>query len=204
MTYTPHVDEPGDLAALYASGSMTSDERRAFEAHLDEGCAQCRAELTEYDELVVALADAVVPQTPPAELRKRLVARAAAEQHDEPHDHHVAHLAAHPSKPAADLLVRKADDGDWTDTNYVGVRVRVLYVDHEARQFTSLVRMAPGASYPAHSHQRAEECLVLEGDLRFADHVLTAGDFLRTEAGYQQVLQTTQAGCLLYLTTPFE
>jgi anti-sigma factor ChrR (cupin superfamily) len=215
MSFASHPGDPAELAALYASGSMTSDERLAFEAHLAEGCAQCRAEVTEYDELVVALSDVLAPQAPPSELRRRLLSRAAAERHDQPyehealehevHEHHpVAAMAERRGKLAPDLLVLKAGEGTWTNTDHEGVKVRMLYVDHEARQYTSLVRMAPGSSYPAHSHRRAEECLVLEGDLRFGDHVLTAGDFLRTSAGYHQVLQTTQAGCLLYLTTPFE
>jgi anti-sigma factor ChrR (cupin superfamily) len=211
MSFASHPGDPTELAALYASGAMTPDERLAFEAHLAEGCAQCHAEVIEYDELVVALSDVIAPQTPPSELRRRLLSRAAAEGHDEPHDHHEAHhhheIAAtveRRGKLAPDLLVLKAGEGEWTNTDHAGVKVRMLYVDHEARQYTSLVRMAPGSSYPAHSHRRAEECLVLEGDLRFGDHVLTAGDFLRTGAGYHQVLQTTQAGCVLYLTTPFE
>ena len=101
------------------------------------------------------------------------------------------------------MLVVKGGAAAWSKTEYPGVEVRVLFVDRQRQQSTLLVRMAPGAVYPAHAHEGTEECLVLEGDLRFGDHVLLRGDFLRTGPGYQQTTQTTQQGCLLYLTTPF-
>ena len=103
-----------------------------------------------------------------------------------------------------DVHVVKADAGAWRATPYAGVELRVLHVDKQRQQFTALVRMAPGAVYPAHAHDGAEECLVLEGDLRFGDQVLSRGDYLRTGPGYEQTTQTTECGCLLFLSTPFE
>ncbi len=198
MIQPSHPGNPSEMAALYASGAMTDDERRKFEAHLGEGCPTCAAALAEYDDVVLHLAEGVAPQAPPPQIAARLLARiSGAEAATE-------HVEAAEPREAATLWVRRADEGQWTDTPYWGVQVRTLYVDKRRRQFTSLVRMAPGSSYPAHSHHEAEECLVLEGDLRFGQHVLHGGDFLRTGPGYEQVMQTTEGGCLLYLTSPFE
>ncbi len=206
MTHQTHPGDPAELAVLYASGAMTGDERHEFEAHLVTGCPQCRAALTEYDEVVASLAEAIKPEMPPSEVRASLMVRISSIHSDEaPWE---SSPTSKPQGPArhlvGGLLVRKASDGDWVETGHAGVQIRKLYIDNERRQFTSLVRMAATSSYPAHSHDRAEECLVLEGDLRFGDQVLSRGDFLRTGPGYEQVMQTTEHGCLLYLTTPFE
>jgi quercetin dioxygenase-like cupin family protein len=37
-----------------------------------------------------------------------------------------------------------------------------------------------GASYPAHDHPAGEEVFVLEGEVHFGPHRLTAGDYLYT------------------------
>jgi anti-sigma factor ChrR (cupin superfamily) len=65
-----------------------------------------------------------------------------------------------------------------------------------------LVRMAAGTSYPGHRHARAEECLVVQGDLHVGDDlVMHAGDFQRAEPGSVHVPQWTERGCLLLVTS---
>jgi anti-sigma factor ChrR (cupin superfamily) len=62
--------------------------------------------------------------------------------------------------------------------------------------------MAPGTSYPAHRHGGAEECFVLEGDLRVgADLHMRAGDFQRAEEGSVHPDQTTDHGCVLLIVS---
>lgn len=64
-------EEYRDLLALSALDAEC-EERRALEAHV-EVCADCRAELRELREAAAALALAVDPVAPPAELRARLL-----------------------------------------------------------------------------------------------------------------------------------
>lgn len=91
-----------------------------------------------------------------------------------------------------------AKDG-WSRTGIPGLEVRELSTDLELECVTMIVRMAPGARYPAHQHGGPEECLVLEGDLQIGPESMGAGDFQRMATGSKHVEQWTEGGCLLFL-----
>lgn len=64
----------------------------------------------------------------------------------------------------------------------------------------SLVRMAVGAVVPGHLHTEDEECLVIEGTMRFGkDFVLYPGDFHISRKGTIHEPVTTDTGLLVYL-----
>jgi anti-sigma-K factor RskA len=71
-------DEIRELAPLFVLGALEADEVAAIREHVD-GCADAHAELVELGSVVPALAAAAEPIEPPAELRGRLMAAAAAE-----------------------------------------------------------------------------------------------------------------------------
>lgn len=64
-----------ELAAPYALGALTPDERAGFEAHLAE-CATCRADVQAFREVVGLLAHAAPGAAPPAALRDRILREA--------------------------------------------------------------------------------------------------------------------------------
>ena len=66
------------LAAVYALGALDGEERREFEAHLAQGCAQCAATLSQHEETLAALARSAPPMVPPPEVREALLARIGA------------------------------------------------------------------------------------------------------------------------------
>jgi anti-sigma-K factor RskA len=66
-----------DLTAAYALHALDAEEREAYEEHLAQ-CARCRDELAQLQESAAALAWAVDSPAPPAGLRGRLLAEAAA------------------------------------------------------------------------------------------------------------------------------
>lgn len=78
-----------------------------------------------------------------------------------------------------------------------GVRIKVL---HEAAGIMSyLLRLAPGASLPAHRHPVDEECVVLEGEVQIGSLRLAAGGF---HLGRKDVLHDrleSAGGALIYL-----
>jgi len=211
MTAPTHREDPVDLAARYCAGSMTDAEERDFAAHLAGGCLACHEQVTDYMSVAQGLVECIAPVEPPAIVRSRLMAQVTVACAIDQFDPGPSQLPAaepridlSPVDRPAGMVIRRQDERPWTDTPHPGVQLRMLHVDHARKQFTTLVRMAPGATYPSHAHDAPEECLVLEGDLRFGDQVLRAGDFLRTEPGYQQAEQTTEGGCLLYLTSPLD
>jgi anti-sigma-K factor RskA len=73
----PH-DEWRALAAAYAIDALDADERQAFDAHRAT-CAECRALVESYSPAVAGLGLAVDAEQPPASLRARTIARAAAQ-----------------------------------------------------------------------------------------------------------------------------
>ncbi len=61
--------------------------------------------------------------------------------------------------------------------------------------------MEPGSVLPAHRHGDAEQCLVIEGDLRWEDLEYHTGDFVVARAGTRHPQLTTDNGNVLLLVT---
>ena len=66
------------------------------------------------------------------------------------------------------LVTVQADGQGWRDF-MPGVQIQVLR-EHEG-VLTCLLRLAPGASLPAHRHPMDEECVVLAGTLRVGSQI---------------------------------
>lgn len=67
-----------DLTAAYALGSLPADQTRAVDAHCAK-CSSCAADLAEMKGLAAVLPLACDPMTPPASLRRRILAQARGE-----------------------------------------------------------------------------------------------------------------------------
>jgi hypothetical protein len=72
-------DEAAELAAPYVLGALEPDEEAAVHEHL-RTCRESHAEFEEVGSVVPALAEAVEPVEPPAALKSRILAAAAAER----------------------------------------------------------------------------------------------------------------------------
>ena len=107
--------------------------------------------------------------------------------------------------PPADppgLTVRLADPAAFRPTGRPGVSIRLLHTDRVARRFSAYLRLDPGASLQPHTHDGAEECVVLSGSITVAGRTLAAGDYQLAEAGSPHAEQVSADGCLLFLTGP--
>ena len=197
-----------ETCALAALGALPPEEAAAFEAHAAD-CPACRAERASLTALVGELA-ALAPAAEPPE---RLWSRVAARVRTTPQEAAAAQAApAAPVQPwkawtasaeaRAGLLTITADDAGWQATSVPGIAVRQLFVDPAADRVTMLVRMAPGAAYPPHRHATAEECFVLQGDIRVDEHThMRAGDYQRAEEGSRHGVQSTDGGCTLLIVS---
>ena len=192
-----HAEPDDDWFALLvelAAGALGAREARAVERHAEQ-CAGCRNALGWIRPTLDALAAATPAVAPPPQVFERVAARIAAG----------AAPAAQPWQDwrpevgAESVLVRDAARSAWRATAHPGVEVRELASDPDAEAVTMLIRMAPGATYPAHEHAGPEECFVLEGDLALGPVRMRAGDFQRMEAGTRHPRQTTTGGCVLFL-----
>lgn len=93
-------------------------------------------------------------------------------------------------------LTVEAGQGEWQPFT-PGTQIKVLHVDGGVMSY--LVRLAAGASLPAHRHPVDEECVVLEGQVRIGELRIDAGGF---HLGRRHVLHdrlVSDGGALIFL-----
>lgn len=95
-------------------------------------------------------------------------------------------------------LTRRGATADWIEHS-PGITYRVLHIDDKLKRQSLLVKMQPGAVYQSHGHDLDEECLVIEGDLRFGDLHLHAGDFHLASPPMVHPTGRSESGCLLHV-----
>jgi anti-sigma factor ChrR (cupin superfamily) len=193
-----------ELLPLLALDVLSPAERSALAAHLDDGCDACAAELSAHRATALDLAYDAPPAAPPAGLRERVLAACTNAARPDAVARVWRDWTPLPAAARDGIAIVRADEGVW-ESVLPGVAVKRLSLDSEHRTATMLVRMLAGGEYPRHRHATAEECLVLEGDLRIGDRiVMHAGDFQRAEAGSDHLRQWTESGCLLLVTSSLD
>lgn len=194
MSERAATHEMTDVAALYALGALSQHEARSFEQHLEEGCAECIAELESFTKTVRALAFSASDEQPPDRVRAELLTRMSKHADGQPE-------AAVKTGDANVLVSVLASDGEWQQLQN-GVSFKRLYVDKTTGIATSLVRMQPGAALPIHRHLGVEQVFVIQGDCNIAGHQLGPGDYHRAEAGTTHETTCTVDGTLFLLIAP--
>ena len=183
-----------ELAALHALGALSQHEARAFEQHLAEGCDACSAEFESFERTVGDLALSVPEAEPPDEIRVRLLARVNELPSSRGSD------AVSGNAPDQFVSIHAAD-GQWQEPQ-AGVQLKTLFIDQTTGIATSLVRMTPGTSLPAHQHLGVEQFYVIEGDCNVAGRRLGPGDYHRAAAGSTHDQTYTVDGTLFLLIAP--
>jgi anti-sigma factor ChrR (cupin superfamily) len=82
-----------------------------------------------------------------------------------------------------------------------GISCKLLATDPERHIVSMLVRLAPGAEYPPHTHAGVEELHLLDGELLIDDRKLYPGDDNRAEAGSSDARVWSETGCTCVLIT---
>ena len=189
-------DKQSDQAASYALGLLEPEEARVFAKHLAEGCEVCSSEVRAFEEAAAAIPLLLTEEKPPSRVRDLLMARIRpAEKSPQVWKQWQA-----AQTQGAPVHVVYAREGGWQPVS-AGVTAKQLYVDAERDSVTMLIRMEPGSTYPSHRHSLAEQCLVLEGDLRVGGLVLHAGDFQCAAEGSIHDITRTNDGCLLLIVS---
>jgi anti-sigma factor ChrR (cupin superfamily) len=169
--------------SLYAVQALPAGEVARIEAQL-ASCAECRAELEELRAMVGSFAawptDVLRPST---SLWERLARRVADETGQEP-------LLTPPRRPTT----------EWEEVA-PGIACKLLATDLDQDRVSMLVRLAPGAEYPAHTHAGIEEVHMLHGVLIVDDRRLHPGDYLRSEPGTSDHRVWSETGCTCVLLT---
>ncbi|HEU4368758.1 MAG TPA: cupin domain-containing protein [Methylomirabilota bacterium] len=105
------------------------------------------------------------------------------------------------SEPGASATVVRGGDDGWRPGRVPGVTYKLLRRNPETGESTTLVRLEPGARFPAHNHPAGEEVFVLEGDVLIGPDRLKAGDYLYTPPDGKHAA-SSQGGCVFLVTLP--
>ena len=184
-------DTMRERALLYALGTLTQNEARAFEDHLADGCDDCEAELRASEQVARGLAFDGAEVEPPAHVFERIMDFVAEAPRPAP-------IA--PVTPGAVTTVHH-DEGQWFESS-PGVMVKRLFNNPETGTFTSLVKMLPGSTGTLHRHPGIEECIILEGDFHVAGSRLGPGDYHIAGTGSIHDKPYSISGALLVIIGP--
>jgi len=178
--------EHSELSCAYMAQALTSSESAVAEAHI-ASCSDCQREVESLrpvlDGFVSWPTDVLRPTT---SLQARLALRIAEETGEQP----VLPLAPQWSEP------------EWEQVA-PGIECKLLATDTERHRVSMLVRLAPGATYPAHTHAGVEELHLLDGELWIDERKLFPGDYNygAPGAGDERVWSETGCTCVLVTST---
>jgi anti-sigma factor ChrR (cupin superfamily) len=178
--------ERAEPACAYALQALPVSELPAIRAHV-ASCPDCRRELQSLrpvvDWFAVWPTDVLRPTT---SLQVRLALRIAEE------------TGKAPAAPPA----RRWSEPEWEKVA-PGIECKLLATDTERRRVSMLVRLAPDASYPAHTHAGVEELHLLDGELWIDERKLLPGDhnYAASGTGDDRVWSETGCTCLLVTST---
>ena len=85
----------------------------------------------------------------------------------------------------------------WEATTFDGVETKTLLFERASGLITVLMRMAPGAVLPDHTHMEIEQTYVLEGHLVCGEGECRAGDFVWRPAGSRHKAWSPEGGLML-------
>src|SRR5678815_5255174 len=101
---------------------------------------------------------------------------------------------------ASRLYSLRADQGTWKPGPVPGTRVKLLSMDRLRNSATLLMKVDPGARYPAHHHSGGEDCYVISGEIIVAGQRLHAGDFHRAEPDSDHGVLASDTGAEVLLS----
>jgi quercetin dioxygenase-like cupin family protein len=173
-----------ELTSAYAVQALPASDVAAAEAHI-AGCPHCQREL----EALRPVVDRFVSWPtdvlrPPTSLQARLAQRIAAETGTEP---------VPPPAP-------QWREPDWEQVA-PGIECKLLATDGARHRVSMLVRLAPGARYPAHTHAGVEELHLLHGELWIDERKLLPGDYNYGPPGASDERVWSETGCTCVLVT---
>lgn len=179
-----HDQDHVERVFLLALQALPAGDAPAVEAHL-AACAECRQELETLRPIIRSFVSWPTDVLrPPTSLWERLAQRVAAETGQEP-------FVPPP---------RRRTEAEWEEVA-PGISCKLLATDEQKQRVSMLVRLAPGANYPAHRHAGVEELHLLHGELLIDDKKLHPGDYIRAEAGSVDQHVWSETGCTCVLLT---
>lgn len=184
-------EQQQEQASLYVLGTLSADERQAFEAQL-RGQPELLALVRSLENTTVMMAKAVPSVPPPASLRDRVLASVTGSP--------TTNRSQPFTGPAVDpafFFIASRDQSGWKDLPVPGASIKLLSADRERGYAVLLGKLDKGVRYPAHPHPTGEDILILTGDLTIAGRRMGPGDFHHCDAGTEHPVNFSDEGCTL-------
>jgi anti-sigma factor ChrR (cupin superfamily) len=175
-----------ELTCAYALQVPPTADTTGIQAHI-ASCSDCQLEVESLrqvlNQFVSWPTDVLRPTT---SLQARLALRIAEET----------------GRPPVLPVTRQWSEPEWEQVA-PGIECKLLATDSERHRVSMLVRLAPGASYPAHTHAGVEELHLLDGELWIDERKLFPGDYNygAPGAGDERVWSETGCTCVLVTST---
>ena len=178
-----------DCVAEYALGLLESAEASAFGAAVAEDRALALA-LQSFErastELAVLADDATSPAPALSTMSARLMADATSEKRFTPFLDEMMRLTEMSSAHAMRMLAKIDQNDDWDPPSIPCADI--MHLDTESPRAdgaeVGFVRLAPGATFPHHSHDGDEDYLVLQGACKDSNGTIyAAGDRVLNRQG---------------------
>jgi anti-sigma factor ChrR (cupin superfamily) len=183
-TFDRNRCEQSEVTCAYATQALVASETAAAEAHI-ASCPDCQRELESLRPVVNRFVswptDVLRPTT---SLQARLALRIAEET----------------GKPPVLPPARRWSEPEWEQVA-PGIACKLLATDQERHRVSMLVRLAPGASYPGHTHAGVEELHLLDGELWIDERKLCPGDYNYGAPGAGDERVWSETGCTCVLIT---
>jgi anti-sigma factor ChrR (cupin superfamily) len=173
-----------ETTCAYAAQALAANEVAGAEAHIAL-CADCQQELEHLRQVVNNFTFWPTDILRPAGSVQWRLARRIAEQADQPPVTPPPHQRCEP---------------EWEQVA-PGIECKLLATDAERSRVSMLVRLAPGASYPAHTHADVEELHLLDGELWIDERKLVPGDYNFGAPGAADMRVQSETGCTCLLIT---
>ena len=173
-----------EATCAYACRALPASETADAEIHI-ASCPDCRREFEALrpviDRFACWPADVLRPSRP---LQLRLALRIAE------------NTGRQPVLPPT----RQRFEPGWEQVA-PGIECKVLASDEEKHRISMLVRLAPDASYPPHTHAGVEELHLLDGELWIDERKLVPGDYNYGAPGASDEHVWSETGCTCVLVT---
>jgi anti-sigma factor ChrR (cupin superfamily) len=186
----PYARNPcaqSEFTCAYAAQALSPDEMAAAGTHI-ASCEDCQRELEALRAVVNRFicwpTDVLRPTT---SLQERLAHRIAEDTGKAPV----------PPPP------QQWSEPEWEQVA-PGIECKLLADDAERHRVSMLVRLAPGASYPPHTHAGVEELHLLDGELWINGRRLVPGDYNYGAPGALDESVWSETGCTCVLVTSTE
>jgi anti-sigma factor ChrR (cupin superfamily) len=178
--------EHSEVTCAYAARALPASDVQTAKAHI-ASCPDCQRELDSLRAVVDRFVSWPSDMLRPSGLLQELLALRIAEE-----------TGKEPVLPSA----QPWSEPEWEKVA-PGIECKLLATDAARHRVSMLVRLAPGASYPAHAHAGVEELHLLHGELWIDERKLLPGDYnyAAPATGDDRVWSETGCTCVLVTST---